>query len=224
MQTERVEERAALHAALGDPHRLAIVDELVLSDRTPSEFVDMLGVDSNLLAHHLGVLERLGLIERVASQGDRRRRYVRLIAARLAELSHGAALHITRVVFICTENVARSQIAAALWNELHPDVPATSGGTHPGKRVHPGAVRAAARRHLDLRHARPGPVPDRTRTDLVITVCDRAHEAIGSGGPGARLHWSVPDPVVSERAATFDGVVDVLGERIHNLAACVHPA
>src|ERR1700730_7317217 len=48
--------RAQLHAALGDPHRLAIVDELALSDRAPSELAAMLGIDSNLLAHHLGVL------------------------------------------------------------------------------------------------------------------------------------------------------------------------
>jgi len=221
MQDERLKERARLYAALGDPHRLAIVDELVLSDRAPSELAAMLGLDSNLLAHHLGVLERLRLVERVVSQGDRRRRYVRLAPTTLARLTHGPALRITRVVFVCTENVARSQLAAALWNHLRSDVPATSGGTHPGSRVHPGAVRAAARRHLDLRPARPGPIPDTGRADLVITVCDRAHETLGAAGAGTWLHWSVPDPVTCGQPAAFDAATEVLSDRIEDLAPLV---
>ncbi|MFI5040873.1 MAG: helix-turn-helix domain-containing protein [Acidimicrobiales bacterium] len=221
MQSVLLERRARLHAALGDPHRLAIIDGLVLSDRAPSELGALLGLDSNLLSHHLGVLERLGLIERVVSEGDRRRRYVRLIPAPLAELTVGTPVRVARVVFVCTENIARSQLAAALWNHLHPDLPAICGGTHPGQRVHPAAVRAAARRRLDLRHARPGPVPRTHRTDLVITVCDRAHEALPPSGRAARLHWSVPDPVASEDPAAFDSAADALDDRIHHLGPLV---
>jgi len=224
MQDERLEGRARLHAALGDPHRLAIVDELLLSDRTPSELGGMLELDSNLLAHHLGVLERLGLVERVRSQGDRRRRYVHLVLAALDGLNNGPALRIARVVFVCTENVARSQIAAGLWNHLRSDVRAVSGGTHPGRRVHPGAVRAAARRQVDLRHLRPGPIPDTGGVDLVITVCDRAHETLGVRGCGTWLHWSVPDPVTSGRPAAFDAATEILSERIDDLAPLVRSA
>ena len=126
-----------MHAALGDPHRLAITDALVSSDRAPSELAAMLGLDSNLLAHHLGVLEGCGLVERVTSQGDRRRRYVRLLPDPLAGLMVGTGLRATRIVFVCTENIARSQIAAALWNHLRPDVPATRAGTHPRAHIHP---------------------------------------------------------------------------------------
>ena len=53
-------ERAAIHAALGDAHRLAIVEALRLSDRAPSELGVALGVPSNLLAHHVDVLEGAG--------------------------------------------------------------------------------------------------------------------------------------------------------------------
>jgi protein-tyrosine-phosphatase/DNA-binding transcriptional ArsR family regulator len=73
-----VERRAAVHAALGEPVRLAIVEELIRSDRTPSFLAAHFGLGSNLLAHHLDVLERVGLVERRVSSGDRRRRYVRL--------------------------------------------------------------------------------------------------------------------------------------------------
>ncbi|HKX71485.1 MAG TPA: helix-turn-helix domain-containing protein, partial [Acidimicrobiales bacterium] len=77
MQTE-IDRRAAVHAALGEPLRLAIIDELSSSDRAPSDLAARFGLAGNLLAHHLHVLERVGLIERVVSAGDRRRRYVRL--------------------------------------------------------------------------------------------------------------------------------------------------
>ena len=73
-----VARRAAIHTALADPHRLEIVDELAISDRSPTELGRSLAIGSNLLAHHLGVLEEAGLIERHASDGDARRRYVRL--------------------------------------------------------------------------------------------------------------------------------------------------
>ena len=74
-----VEERAARHAALGDPARLAIVDELARSDRAPVELRRLVGLESNLLAHHLDVLEGVGMISRSRSSGDGRRRYAHLL-------------------------------------------------------------------------------------------------------------------------------------------------
>ena len=70
--------RAAVHRVLGDERRLAIVDELRRSDRTPSELGDLTDTPSNLLAHHLEELERAGVVRRVRSEGDGRRRYVQL--------------------------------------------------------------------------------------------------------------------------------------------------
>ena len=55
-----LEQRAAHHAALGDPIRLTIVDELSVSDRSPIELRRLVGIESNLLAHHLDVLEAAG--------------------------------------------------------------------------------------------------------------------------------------------------------------------
>ena len=57
-----VERRARVHAALGEPARLAIVDRLVPGDASPSELAAALGVASNLLAHHLRVLEQAGVV------------------------------------------------------------------------------------------------------------------------------------------------------------------
>ena len=54
--------RAALHAALGDPGRLTIVDTLAWGEASPGELAAQLGMTSNLLAHHLRVLEEVGLV------------------------------------------------------------------------------------------------------------------------------------------------------------------
>jgi DNA-binding transcriptional ArsR family regulator len=70
--------RARVHSALGEPARLAIVDRLVPGDAAPGELSQEMGIATNLLAHHLRVLEDAGLINRVRSEGDRRRSYVRL--------------------------------------------------------------------------------------------------------------------------------------------------
>lgn len=211
-----------MHSALSDPHRLAIVDQLTLSDWSPSELVRTLGINSNLLAHHLSVLKDLKLIEEVASQGDRRRRYVRLVASTLTAMNLGEELRVERVVFVCTENVARSQLASALWNQLGLAVTSNSGGTHPGKCVHPKAIRAAKRRGLDLRSVRPGPIPMITRNDLVVTVCDRAHEWLSSRGEAGHVHWSVPDPATTAVPGAFDKAADALAERIGELVQMIH--
>lgn len=207
-----VERRAAVHAALGDPVRLALVDELVRSDRAPVELRRALGIESNLLAHHLTVLEQVGLVERSRSSGDGRRRYVRLRREQLRGLAPGRALPAEPALFVCSANSARSQLAAALWTDLT-GAPSDSAGTRPGRRVHPGAVAAAARAGLDLSGATPRALDPQERLPaLVITVCDQAHEAV-EGDP-AWLHWSVPDPVPAGTAAAFDDTVRVLRDRI----------
>ena len=70
--------RAEIHAALGEPVRLRIVDDLATCDRSPGELCDRLGLSPSLLAHHIDVLEDAGLVLRAHSHSDRRRRYLRL--------------------------------------------------------------------------------------------------------------------------------------------------
>lgn len=217
MSDDGIAARAARHAALGDPTRLRIVDELVVSDRAPSELARLVGLPSNLLAHHLDVLESTGLVARCASSGDGRRRYVQLCHDQLDDLWFGPRLAPQPARFVCSANSARSQLAAALWRRLT-DHPADSAGTHPADRVHPGAVAAAERVGLDLSGAVPrtldaaGPSPA-----LVVTVCDQAHEELGVAT--GWLHWSVPDPVTSGSDTAFDEVVARLRERIVTLVA-----
>ncbi|MCB9491031.1 MAG: helix-turn-helix domain-containing protein [Dehalococcoidia bacterium] len=215
-----LERRAARHRALGDPLRLAIVDALVLGDLTPSEVEARFDVPSNLLAHHLGILEDAGLVHRSRSQGDGRRRYLSLERGVPGLLGpHEPPLRAERVVFVCTRNSARSPLASALWRQLRPDIPATSAGTHPAEAVHPLATEAGRRAGLAIEH-RPQALQGFTRDgDLVITVCDQAHEE----SPGT-LHWSIPDPVREARPEAFARTVDQLRDRIEQLAEHTQPA
>lgn len=208
-----VKQRSTVYAALGDPVRLRIVDELAASDRSPAELAEWLELPSNLLAHHLGVLADAGIVERVASSGDGRRRYVRLGPWALAGL-WTPPFHVpSEALFICSHNSARSQLAAALWRE-RVGAPAQSAGTHPAARVHAGAVAAAERAGLDLHGAVPRDLGELTHLPpLVVTVCDRAHEELGPGASGW-FHWSIPDPVPAGDGSAFDGVVALLGQRI----------
>ncbi|MDE0802058.1 MAG: helix-turn-helix domain-containing protein [Acidimicrobiales bacterium] len=207
--------RARVFAALGDPGRLAIVDELRRTDRSPTELTARLGVPGNLLAHHLDVLEDVGLIERFVSSGDRRRRYVRLTGSG-AETDPGAADGDvpSSVLFVCTHNSARSQLAAAAWNRCR-GAGATSAGTRPASEVHPGAVKAARRAGLDLSDARPRDLVDVGPADVVVTVCDRAHEELDPDE--SWLHWSIPDPVTAGTGHAFDRTLADLDDRINRL-------
>jgi protein-tyrosine-phosphatase/DNA-binding HxlR family transcriptional regulator len=206
---------ATVHAALADPARLQIIDTLSVGDTSPSELAAMLAIRSNLLAHHLGVLEQAGLIARRRSDGDRRRTYLQLIPGALESLTRPAAHTARRVLFVCTANSARSHLAAALWRRIS-SLPAASAGTHPAARVDPGALAAARRHHLPMRRLRPRHISDvRQDGDLVITVCDLAHEELGRR---AAVHWSIPDPVPAGDPASFDAALAEISNRVERLA------
>jgi ArsR family transcriptional regulator, arsenate/arsenite/antimonite-responsive transcriptional repressor / arsenate reductase (thioredoxin) len=207
-----IEMRAARYAALGDPVRLAIVDELVVSDRAPLELRRLVGIESNLLAHHLDVLESVGMIRRSQSSGDGRRRYIHLAPDSLDVLRPGRRIARGRALFVCTRNSARSQLAAALWRSLV-GAPADSAGTHPADRIHPGALAAAKRAGLDLSGSVPRALADAGKIpSLVITVCDQAHEELVQGDTW--LHWSIADPVEEGTRAAFDAALSELQGRI----------
>jgi ArsR family transcriptional regulator, arsenate/arsenite/antimonite-responsive transcriptional repressor / arsenate reductase (thioredoxin) len=207
--------RVAMHAALADPARLRITDLLADGDASPSELAAVLAMPSNLLAHHLRVLEEAGLVTRRRSEGDRRRTYLHLVPGAFSALAGPPARAARRVLFVCTANSARSHLAVALWRQASA-VPAASAGTRPAAAIDPGAIAAARRHGLALRRLRPRYIGDvREDGDLVITVCDLAHEELGGL---TAVHWSVPDPVPAGGDASFDAALDELARRVSLLA------
>lgn len=218
MDTERtrdVDRRAIVYAALAEPLRLAIVDALYLGDISPTELQNSFDVPSNLLAHHLRVLEDAGLVTRTKSEADRRRSYLRLVSSSLVGLTPGPTEQAKRVVFVCTANTARSQLAAAIWQDASP-IPASSAGTHPAEQIDPGATAIARRHNLPLRAVRPRNLTDVLADgDYIITVCDNAHEEIHNHDG---LHWSVPDPVRIGTNEAFEATFAELTRRVTDLA------
>lgn len=134
----------------------------------------------------------------------------------------------TRILFVCTGNVARSQIAEGLARALAAtDVEVASAGTQPNpKGVHPQAVVAMRERGIDIGAQRskhieevPGPF------DYVVTLCDHAAQHCPSvPARRARLHWSIPDPVVAgedpeEQHAFFARIRDDIEGRLREWMA-----
>ena len=213
-------ERARVYAALGDAARLAVVDALAVGDAAPGELGALLEMSTNLVAHHLKVLQEAGLVVRGRSEGDHRRTYVRLVPERLVSVASPLLEGVPRVVFVCTQNSARSQLAAAIWARRS-HVPAASAGTRPAERVHPRAVKVARRRGLEPDAWRTAQVADVVKPDdLVIAVCDIAYEHLPAAAR-PRVHWSVPDPASTDTDAAFEAAYDEIAGRIDRLAPLV---
>ena len=132
-----------------------------------------------------------------------------------------------RVLFVCTHNSARSQMAEGLLRHYSGDrFEAFSAGTEPGS-LHPLAVRAMAELGIDISDHSPKPV-DRfldQSFDLVVTVCDQATETCPVF-PGAtrHLHWSFEDPShvegsEEERLEVFRRVRDEIEARIRRFTS-----
>ena len=136
------------------------------------------------------------------------------------------------MLFLCTGNSARSQMAEAfLQHRTAGAVQARSAGSHP-KPLHPNAVRAMAEHGIDIsshssKHLRRFA---RTRFDHVITLCDKVREVCPEfPGHPETAHWSVVDPSLeggTEAAsyAAFARTADEIDERVAVFVAqLAHP-
>ena len=132
-----------------------------------------------------------------------------------------------RVLFVCTHNASRSQMAEGLLRHMGGDAfEVASAGTEPGE-LHPLAVEAMAEEGIDISGQRAKSVDDFVRQafDYVITLCDEANETCPFF-PNARtrLHWSFPDPSTAtgsheERLAVFREVRDGIRVRVEQFVA-----
>jgi protein-tyrosine-phosphatase/DNA-binding transcriptional ArsR family regulator len=215
-------------ALLGDPQRWQLVTELGRSDRRVGELVELVGKPQNVVSYHLAELRQAGLVSARRSSADGRDIYYRADLLRCRDLlaDAGPLLHSAlglapvppipakrprrrpRLLFLCTGNSARSQIAEALARHRSAGaVDASSAGSHP-KPLHPNAVRVMAERGIDISGRRSTPLTSyaRTRFDRVITLCDKVREICPEfPGPAVSAHWSMADPATAgaSDAATY---------------------
>jgi len=205
-------------ALLADPVRWQLVTELGRSDRRVGELVQLTGKPQNLVSYHLSELREAGIVRSRRSSADGRDVYYQADLGRCRDLltdvtwslHPGVAMTPTtppadrarrgrrqRVLFLCTGNSARSQIAEALIEHRSAGaIEARSAGSHP-KPLHPNAVRVMADRGIDISDHKSKPLTRfaRHRFDRVITLCDKVRESCPEfpGSPVA-AHWSIPDP------------------------------
>lgn len=204
----------------GHPLRWRLLSELARSDRLVHELTDRVGEAQNLVSYHLAKLRDARLVSARRSSADGRDTYYGLELARFGALlsATGGALHPglrlappsldpgqaepARLLFLCTGNSARSQMAEALVRGRSGGaIAAFSAGSHPAP-LHPNAVRVMrdeygldlggqASKSLDLFADQP--------FDRVISLCDRVREVCPEfpGAPEA-IHWSIANPANGE--------------------------
>ena len=203
----------------GHPLRWQLLSELGRSDRQVRELCALIGRPQSLVSYHLGRLRTEQLVSMRRSSADRRDAYYSLDLARCGELlaATGSALHPglrlarapssrrpgraggarPRVLFLCTGNSARSQMAEALVEHLSEGaIDVFSAGSHP-KPLHPNAVRVMRERGIDIAGRRSKHLGEFTRQpfDYVISLCDRVREVCPEFPDRPDLvHWSIADP------------------------------
>lgn len=208
-----------------DPARWQVITALTRSDQRVGDLTRLTGIPQNGVSYHLGRLRDAGIVTSRRSSADGRDTYYRIDLPRcealLAEL--GAALHPAfalrdrparpgalqlggaapsrrtpaRVLFLCTGNSARSQMAEALLQRVGgATVRASSAGSHP-KPVHAHAIAVMQEYGIDISERRSKHLDEFAgrRFDVVVTVCDKVREVCPPFPGAPRLaHWSVADP------------------------------
>ena len=231
----------------GHPVRWRLLGELARSDLRVGELCGRIELPQSLVSYHLGLLRSAQLVSSRRSAADGRDSYYTLNLGRCGELlaDAAAALHPllrstgsadpprrsrprrgrVRVLFLCTGNSARSQIAEALTEELGAGtIEAYSAGSHP-KPLHPNAVRVMRERGIDIGGRRSKHLSEfiGRRLDHVVTLCDRVREVCPEFPDHPELtHWSIPDPASEGRTdaesyPAFERTADELTTRIPNL-------
>jgi protein-tyrosine-phosphatase/DNA-binding transcriptional ArsR family regulator len=220
-------------------HLLAALAE---SDRRVQELVELLQRPQNLISYHLRLLRDGQVVRERRSSADGRDVYYSLDIdhLRLLYLNSGQALHPAlacatplyeremvairpfRVLFLCTHNSARSQLAEGILRASGGSlVTVFSAGSEPGT-VHPLAFRAAEALNLDISHQYAKHMDDFAGQafDYVITVCDQIREVCPVFADDVKqIHWSFSDPTAvvgtdDEKLAAFWQTAQELSTRI----------
>jgi ArsR family transcriptional regulator, arsenate/arsenite/antimonite-responsive transcriptional repressor / arsenate reductase (thioredoxin) len=198
--------------------RWQLVQELAIGDYRVNELVTRLEQPLNLVSYHLKQLREGQLVTMRRSEADGRDNYYSLDLDHLREIlgAAGSAIHpavvkidteggslrrTPNVLFVCTHNSARSQMAEGLMRHLSAgQIQVSSAGSEPAA-VHPDAVHTMNALDIDIRSQRSKGFEDVLDQpfDIVITVCDRAREVCPTfPGEGQHIHWGFTDPAAIE--------------------------
>jgi protein-tyrosine-phosphatase len=233
---------------LGHELRWQLAGHLSRSDLKVGELTAATGEAQNLVSYHLRVLRDAGIVRERRSSADGRDIYYsldrRAVSASLlgavaainpgAEQSPSAESEDRRVtgrpasvLFLCTGNSARSQIAEVMLRHLgRRRILVRSAGTHPVG-VHPQVNKVLRARDIPVGNLRSKSVAEFAGEafDYIVTLCDVARtEPIDFVGKPRLVHWSIPDPVATQGgnaavAVAFDRVADAIKTRVEHFSA-----
>lgn len=223
---------------LGHDVRWDLLAALAESDRRVQEFVALLKRPQNLISYHLRLLREGNLVRERRSSGDGRDVYYSIDLVQIQHLyqASGQALHPVlgiggierkveigggerpyRVLFLCTHNSARSQLAEGILRSMAGDwLEVFSAGSEPWG-IHPMAIKAAATLNIDLNSQRSKHFEEfkNASFDIVITVCDKVREICPIFPADTKtIHWSFPDPaeVTGSEALKYQAFVQTARE------------
>lgn len=217
--------------------RWLLLRELVHSDQRVQELVERVNRPMNLVSYHLKQLRSHQVVTERRSSADGRDVYYSVDLPRLTQLyqESGSQLHPAlanplvsqpdfalaattpplRILFLCTHNSARSQMAEGLLRTLGGSgVEVFSAGNQPAV-VHPYAIQAMAEIGIDISRQRSKHLDEfRGQSfDLIITVCDRVREncPLFPGDP-EQIHWSIPDPLAAGQGDEYRSFANIAQE------------
>src|SRR4051794_2629649 len=220
----------------GHPLRWRLLSELARSDLRVGELCELADRRQSLVSYHLRQLRDGGLVSVRRSSADGRDSYYVLDLVRCRELlaSAGIALHpgmapsavrdnpvVASVLFLCTGNSSRSQMAEAL--SATRGLNAVSAGSHL-KPLHPLAVRVMRGRGIDISERRSKHLSEFAgrRFDYVISLCDRVREVCPEFPGAETIHWSIPDPARDNALPAFERTAAELETRISFLIRAIN--
>lgn len=223
--------------ALADETRLQIVRMLLRTDLRAGEIVEQTGLPPNSISYHLKHLRTAGLLRDRRSSSDARDIYYSVDLEQLYALYDQAGDAIRprnipedaprqsdryldrplRVLFLCTHNSARSQLAEGILRQIGGDlVEVFSAGSSP-REVHPETIALLREWNINTREHTAKQIERFVGQDFdsIITVCDRVREECPTfPGDPVQMHWSLPDPLAVDDPAERDKVFRAIGHEL----------
>ena len=232
-------EAPAIFKLLSSDLRWKLLIALTQSDLRVQELTNLLGQPQNLVSYHLQKLQDADLVFEHNSIADGREVYYGINLKQIRNLfnitqetlhpglvidsADGLSIMSLRVLFLCTHNSARSQMAEGfLRAKGYSQIEVFSAGTDPLP-VNPMAIQVMREFNIDIHEQQSKSVEQflDQSFDFVITVCDRARETcpILPGDP-VKIHWSIADPTAvtgspEVQLQTFRATALELDERIN---------
>lgn len=225
----------------GEPNRLVIISLLSTGPMLVSDICNASGLSLTLVSQHLRILRDSGMVQAERDSKDARAVWYSLNPQRIKEIQTALSMVFDmtkivdcrglgakqspnlsrekfRVLFLCSGNSARSQMAEALLQHYGKGlIEARSAGTHP-REVHPLTIKVLTEIGLDTKGLKTKhySVFNQESFHYVITVCDRANEECPDfKGDYQRIHWSIADPV---KDGNEDELINVFKQTREELA------